>query len=1088
MKLSPEQEAATDTTLNLAVNAGAGSGKTTVLTARYLRLLAEQGLSPSEIVAITFTNKAAREIRERIDRALAIEAVKDKRWQDTRDELVTAPIGTIHSFYGNVLRSFPLEAGVKASFAILEEPAAEQLLSKALVQSFHQAAAADCPHYGLLIEILGAQAVEEEGGLAQQVRSLYTTLRNKGIPAETAVLSEAYSTLPSWREHQARLMAIAAQEPMVAAAVSKDWPEMALARKKIVAAADRLPLIAKTEDLQEIYPLLLEISMLKGGRYKGHKEFVNEAVKEVHGLLTGALAPRLGQAILALMQRLDQSYRRLKERAAGMDFADLQFAMWRILQDPKVVQALQKQYKAYMIDEFQDTDLLQHKILNALLENGQEVSPGSLFVVGDENQSIYRFRGAEIKVFQAVRQRLLAVDPRAERSITCNFRSRKPLIDFANALFSRLIDNKDGMKYHPLSAFRKGAAPCVELIHCQKETGRPAQGEAEALANRIKQMVEAGELVVGDDAQPRPVCYGDIAVLLRSRTHIKEYEHRLRLVEAPCTTVGGVGFYEQPEVRDMINLLRVIYNPNDLLSLTAVLRSPLFSLNDDSLFSLIEATGGNILEGQEVLSAEQEQRLSRARTVIDELRRARGFVDVPALLELALELTQYREAVLTGYNGLQSYANLEKLVALAEDFVATSPDEDFISWVEYASDFQEEEAPIEDEAGDSVRLMTIHASKGLQFPVVFLPLANAQLRFRPGSILVDGAGGLAFRFPWACPVWEKVKAEEKQRELAEYKRLLYVAVTRAKDRLALIVTPEQDQGESFNSWVIQLANQAPGHFIAVSPKTGQWQPRFCQPLPPPEPSVAKPSEGLFPSLIKVSSSVSPIRYYSISQFLLWRQDRLQFSRRYLSPYYFIEASEGPAQADTLGGAPGGREFGTLLHRAMEDIQGSTDIESYLRDQVAVLFPEASEEQQLTLGSFARTMLADYQLEPGPPGAYKAIFKEQEFYYRFEDALFYGVIDRVLLGEQEVAIVDYKTNVIPPGGVAELVSIYQPQLRFYAMAAKAIYRAPVRAYLQFLRLPPGEQTVAVSLTASEEEELSRQLKEFISFCQDSFIKD
>lgn len=1077
MRLSAEQKAVIEPGFNLAVNAGAGSGKTTVLTARYLRLL-EEGFHPGEIVAITYTNKAAREIRERIGAEVAALTPANRRWQEVKEQLATAPIGTIHSFYSRVLRQFPLEAEVGSSFAVLDEAQSEGILNHAVALTFQEAAAEGCPHLGRMIEIMGIQALEEDGSLAGQVRTLYCTLRNKGIPIEEATLARKYGDMPDWRSYQDRLRELLAVETEASFADAPE--EIKEARKTIVLVVESLADISCNEDLLPIYPLLIEAAGLKAGRLKRYKEFIQSAVGEVQSLLSRGVAPLLGQAIIGLLTRLDGVYKNMKERIGSLDFADLQFAMWRLLASPGVRELLRSKYKTYMIDEFQDTDLLQHKVLWALLEEKGGIPPGRLFVVGDENQSIYRFRGAEIKVFQEVRRELAASGPGGERNITCNFRSRRPLIDFVNDLFCRLA-TKGGMNYYPLSAIRSGEAPCVELIYCQRQKGEPALGEAKALAAAIKGMV--GSTLVGDLANPRRARYKDMVILLRSRTHIAEYQHQLRLAGIPYRTVGGTGFFQRPEVRDLINLLRVIENRGDELSLVALLRSPLFSLDDDSLLALAGQgkTGTSLLEREGVLSGEQERRFLRAKNIISELRGNRGFITTWELLALALDLTQYREAVLAGFNGLQGYANLAKFLSLAEEFQVTSPDEDFISWLEQAAAYPEEEAPIDSEEDDSVRLMTIHGSKGLQFPIVLLPLANSKMRFSPGNMIVDENGELALRFPWLCPVWEAAKEGERQKELEEYQRLLYVAVTRAEDRLAFVVAPADEEEESFNSWILQLYSQVPAHFSTTSAELVGENITFPLPLPEPSPGEGKGGEKFFPGLRGVSSSISPIRYYSISQFLLWWHDREQFDRRYISPLVYPDSLDLEAQVVEQTEEPGGREFGSLLHRALEEIHEATDVDAYLDDRIGTFFPGVEGELRERIHSHARQLLKGYMQDPGPPSSFSAAYREQGFYYRLGDALFYGVVDRLLVGA-ELTVVDYKTNSIPPLGVGELLKFYGPQLGFYGMAMRDIYHLPVRTYLQFLRLPPGQQAIEVKFTSEELEDLRTRLQEFVCYCQ------
>jgi len=1084
LKLSAEQLAATAIDDNLVVNAGAGSGKTTVLTARYIRLLEEGGMSPAQIVAITFTKKAAREMRERIDEQLADLSRENPRWKEAREQLVSAPISTIHSFYARVLRAFPVEAGINPAFRVLDELESSFMLDQAVTAAFRQAAAEKCPHQAVLTEILGAQALEEGGSLSQQIRYLYKTLLNRGIPVAEASLSELYNELPSWQQCQESIAALAAGEAELAASLAgRDKPELSRTRQTVVQAARDLAALTEPSGLVELYPTLLVVTGLKGGRTKGHQEFVKSGVQEVQIILSRGLAPVLGQAVLDLLRRLDRVFAEIKARAGGLDFPDLQFAMWHLLQQPQVAAALSKKYLTYMLDEFQDTDRLQHRIIARLVQQGDIILPGRLFIVGDEKQSIYRFRGADVGVFNLVRKQLIRDSLQREKRITCNFRSRKPLIDLVNALFSRLMSAEGETEYIPLSAYRSGEAPCAELLVCPEEADSLAAAEAAAMAARIREMVEDREQLVGDSENPQPVKYGDVAILIRSRTHIKEYEHHLRLEGVPYTVVGGIGFYEQQEVQDLLNLLRVVRNSRDDISLIAALRSPLFSLDDDSLYALVrsqEHGGGSLLDQAGVLEEEQQRRLVRARDVISQLQSARGRLELPRLLELALELTQYREAVLSGHAGLQRYANIDKLVDLAESFAAASYDTDFLSWVEYAATMNEAEAKVDSEQSDSVRIMTIHASKGLQFPVVFLPVANTKMNLRFSAILLDDQGKLAFKHPWQCQVWAEVEKQERQREIEEYKRLLYVAVTRARDRLVFLTGPAAKEEQSYNYWISDFACQAPGYFIQR--EVGSAERRIQLPLPLPEPGPAETQypEQIFPGLAPVGSS-KIFRYFSISQFLLWQHDRDQFDRQYLSRWIYTDHLNYRQNQEDWLHEPAGASFGSLLHSALETVNANTNLADLLGKLVPEYFPAADKDQQDRIFCSAKTLLEGYRQDPGPPGAFTTSVNEQEFYYLFGDALFFGIIDRLLFADDHVAIVDYKTNRIPPEGVHKLVESYAPQLRFYALAASEIYRRPVRAYLQLLRQPPGHQTVEIELSIEKEQEIKARLQEFVDYC-------
>jgi ATP-dependent helicase/nuclease subunit A len=294
---------------------------------------------------------------------------------------------------------------------------------------------------------------------------------------------------------------------------------MKAARHALVEAGPRLAGIQDPGDLSGLYDYLVPLTRLTGGSTGGHKEFVKSGVEQLQILLSGGLAPILGEATLALLSRLDQIFRGIKARAGGLDFADLQFAVGGLLKsNPSIVVKLRSRYKTYMIDEFQDTDRLQHRIIGLLVEEEKQIPPGRLFVVGDEKQSIYRFRGAEVRVFDELRQQLTKTNPRREKRITCNYRSRQPLIDLVNALFNQLMDRSQGSEidYINLTANRAGQGPCAELINCSPQEDGEAIHEAEAriMSARIREMVAGGQnLSLDQEGNPRPVKYGDIAIL-----------------------------------------------------------------------------------------------------------------------------------------------------------------------------------------------------------------------------------------------------------------------------------------------------------------------------------------------------------------------------------------------------------------------------------------------------------------------------------------------------------------------------------------------------------------------------------------------
>lgn len=1098
MQLNAEQQAAIAIDDSKVVSAGAGTGKTTVLTLRYLALL-ESGLKPAEIVAITFTRKAARELRERIEQFLAdkIAAGGQQKWKEARNQLVTAPISTIHAFYSTILRRYPLEAGLEPGFRVLEEVEADILLHKALSNLIYQGWRRKCPHLALLSQVHGSGAAEDGGSLASQLRELYTLVRNRGILVEDLALSKDYRNLPRWQQSRDDYCNHVATEPQVAEQLGQrglDNRERIQVRRALADMGEQLAAVDSPEALLACYHRLAKLASFSGSRVNEQKRFVGGATQFLKQLLSAGVVPLIADAVLAQLRELDRNYSHLKQQQNSVDYADLQVRVWKLLKGHGHVAAeLRTWFKVFLVDEFQDTDRLQEKIIRLLAEENGSIpggSPGRLFVVGDEKQSIYRFRGAEVQVFHDVRRDLTAANPQRNLAITVNYRSRRPLIDLTNKLFSQLLGQENnGTGYIQLSAARDSQQDvCAQLLVCKKE-GEQTLAEAEGiqLAALIRNMVEEKQRLATDaQGASRVVRYGDIAVLLRSRTHLRQYEHQLRLAGVPYVVVGGIGFYQQPEVVDLANILRVVDNRLDRLSLVAVLRSPLFSLNDDSIMALCDGvdSGSCLLASNPELAGQQQQLWERARRIILQLHNCRHRLGPREMLEKIIALTRYREMVLARFGGLQCYANVEKLLALAEEFEQLGSRQlgEFLAWLEQAAAKPEGEGQVDSEKADAVRIMTIHASKGLEFPVVVLPACNTRLAARRGRLLLDQAGGLVFRPAWQCSVWEKWAEEERKRDVEEFKRLLYVAVTRAEDWLAVLAA-EKDKGKtavSFNNWLVDFAEGEGGSLL---PQTD------CLALPkrpdaaegpfvlPPAGSSKKKFSGLAP----VGHSRRTFRYFNISQFLLWKNDRESFDRSYLSRWLEFEPEDPQSQLEhSWQQEPGGAAFGSLLHRMLEELDAGQNYAQILPRLLPVYFPGAEGKQQEQIIQAATELVDSYRKQP-PPMPYNDSETEMEFYWRQGDALFYGLIDRLLIAEDAVAVIDFKSNRISPGGTQRLVDYYAPQLRFYAMAAAAIFRRPARAWLQFLRLPPGCQLVEVSLTPQQLDQLEAELNQFVTYC-------
>jgi ATP-dependent helicase/nuclease subunit A len=1071
-RLTPEQALAVDTSDSRIVTAGAGSGKTTVLTRRYLLYLAS-GIRPEEIVAITFTKKAAREMRERIQRALSQEVAGAsgtalEYWKGLRDELPAAQITTIHGFYAALLRDYPLETGIDPGFAVLDEADAAFLRRQAAIKLM--GSLDKHPAQELLIRVMGAEALEEEGGLAAKLVQVYTALVNQGLDPLEVACAPAQE---DWRQCRLDFLSLVAGEGDIISKL-KGRDDLTLLRSQFTRLAPMLQDTADAQGLLAILPALKEAANLGPGVAPNlHKDFMKQGAALCRRLLSVAISPLIGEAFRELLCMYSQTYSNLKQEAKGLDFNDLQFRVKQLLSDhSQVRREIQSRFRRFMIDEFQDTDSLQKEIIWLLVGQGGDVGD-SLFIVGDEKQSIYRFRGADVGIFGRVRQDLTGVNPQRAVVITANFRSRPGLINLVNQFFAQLMveEESEDIPYHPLKPVRSGPQYSAEFIPLAKEG--PSQ-EA-VISQRLRKMVEAQELMIGDD-QPRPVAWGDIAILIRSRTRLADLERHLRLAGIPYVVVGGIGFFRRPEILDLVNLLRVLAYGLDKIALTAVLRSPLFGISDAALICLAGAGGGNI----EGLTQEEQAIYHKAIKTLEDLKGLEGTLLLPELLELALAKTGFREVVLTGFGGLQALANIEKLLDMARTFhrKGFQSTGDFLSYLELVGQGNGEgEAVVDSEGENVVRIMTIHASKGLEFPVVVIPGAQSRSKSSAPQALLDGSGSLVTKQAWDCPSYEICRKLYASQEAKEAKRLLYVAMTRAQDYLVVTAQePGPKEENTFNKWLWDFASRSnpllPHREVtqAIPPIPSQGRP-----LPEPGPTVPPPQE---PGLEPVGSQGRTFHYFSISQFLLWKRDPHEFRRVYLSRWLDFDP-QLPRDSGSQSHEPGGADFGSLLHRVLE--LSPKNPQALVAQLIPQYFPHLDRQGKEQVASTAQELLTAYLNQPAPISQVLEIKNELVFFQRIGPGVFTGVIDQVLVGKDRVAVVDFKTNRLVPGGQVELAAYYRPQLLFYAGAAEQLYKKPAEAWLQLLRLPPGEQLVKIEFSPQDIANLQQELAEFVTWC-------
>jgi ATP-dependent helicase/nuclease subunit A len=848
--LTPQQATAvTRREVSVVLSSGAGCGKTHVLTERYLSHLRE-GAEVGQVVAITFTDRAARQMRDRIRRAVLAElrAARTEeeagRWARHLRALETAQISTIHAFCGTLLRQHAVEAGIDPLFDVLDEVMAANLRAEAHTDALQELLTAQGTAGDDLRELVflygwrpTIAAVEHLVGAADLPPWQDWLRRSPESVAREWVEMHGRELLPDYIDYLVTASPRIARCLFLLRTTECVGPET---RENVRRILDETPRLATAPDLAAAVAALTETAKVGKERGKAWKtEADYEAVKKAFEGYRAELSDRLalfteqpenvaaaaaaGQRFLRVASEAALAYALRKRRAGVIDFADLLLMTRDLLRDrPEVREALQRRYHYLLVDELQDTDPVQMEVVEALCGGG--LTAGKLFGVGDWKQSIYRFRGADASLFQRLRQTM----PHDGRlGLTVNFRSQPAILHFVNALFARHIEH-----YEPLEAElpQVTQGPCVELLWSRREdrenVSEARSREADAIARRIAAMV-AGEALVaegeGDERKPRRVQPGDVVLLFRSMSNVAVYESALRQHGLEYYLVGGRAFFAQQEIYDLLNLLRALENPHDEVSLAGTLRSPFCCLSDEALFLLArhrdgpwaglqdEAIVGQLPDDQRAAAARAHRHLDRWHALKDRLPIAR-------LLGEVFADSGYDAAMQFEHLGDRKLANLWKLQEMARAFDRSG----LFGLAEFIGRLgemvsrqpREEQAATQPESADVVRLMTIHQAKGLEFPLVFVPDLAARTGGAHQSVaLWDSRLGCVARPPadeepppfpdFAARLW---KAREAVEEWHEDLRTLYVACTRARDYLVLSAS-RSDGFVPETAWMLALAER-----------------------------------------------------------------------------------------------------------------------------------------------------------------------------------------------------------------------------------------------------------------------------------------
>lgn len=1025
-EVNEEQARALDIHLNTALRAGAGSGKTRVLTKRFVRCLLENPtLTLDNIAAITFTRKAATEMKDRVRRELSDRiskidnAVEKNRLSNIKMQITNSNIDTIHGFCGKILRDNFAFLGLDPDFNIMEEVDKSVLLSEiadSVIQSFIE---------NEKNEVIVRSLAENfstgffTGKLKQGILSAFGAMREKGMD--------------------------------------------------VVSFCQEF----KTGGIENADPITV-----------------------------------LESTALILINNLDNEYRAYKEKKNLLDFNDLEILSERLLRNNEIRTSYFSRFTTILVDEFQDVNPLQKKILDHLIWEQGKIPEGRLFIVGDHKQSIYGFRGSDYRVFEEACSEVLGCG-KVEFLNNC-YRSTKNIIGAVNSIFSQLLSPYEKLQY---PGQRDSDGRKVELITWEKGLSKENKPKtrwdlaknlllSEDMKEELKCALEAeyediavagkkdyqGDVIAGviQKLTAEDFLYRDIAILLRSRTSLSEIENSLTRNGIPYCVLGGIGFWDRQEIGDILSLYKLVFFPDDRLALFTVLRSPIFGFSDDMLLALsifmrkqkIKNLDELLTAFGEMVAEDDKWVVKRAADVLASLLPMDGILNSLELMNKIIKATAYDEVLTALPKGEKKLRNIEKLIRIIEEFDAKGiySARELLPYLDVLkeSSGMDGEAFLDNEDSDAVKILTIHASKGLEFRAVLIPdmdrpLDSQAKRSKPLFFLDDQKGLIAMGLDEslklnenANPEYAKLYAEKLRRELEDSRRLFYVAATRAKEYLGFIGEKQEvgseeeiDAQNSFMKQLIWAMNKVGTVEEITSVDAMSLVPNQQKQsvYPPPFIAEIKKLTGINSIENAMNQRLEPCERHeegniSISSWMKYRDCPRRFYLENLAGLHDkrdAQYTEGlPAAYERMNAA----DFGSLLHAFLEEVDildlnksGFKDNTSEVAAAIDIELPQA--DRELFEKEVAGFIKIEEKRRKENKGTLVTSLKEFGFRVPLAEGInLTGFIDRVDIFEREgqyiASIIDYKSNRLNNSHAAEeKASNYKEQLLSYAWALNQI---------------------------------------------------
>jgi len=1123
-KLTPYQSKALDFYHSISLRANAGSGKTYVLAMRYLKIIIEGNVPLNKIAAITFTDKAAGELYKRIAKEIDDKikgsdvSSKKSALENIRRQLVSANISTIHSFCINILKEYPVEAELDANFTPIDAATSSELLELSVEETIRELLE-DNANQDIrdLIRMFSSKVI-----LVKQLkkmidkRAIVLSLENEIYQKDVIQIADYFQEIfVKYFE-----IIYSPQIKYLTADIKKINDEVRVNDKENEFALRTVPLIQKLNVVKDIAEIIQIIHLIKDEgctksntiKVRGYfsnnlrsgfaseisrvqkilndllRIGIDEGVKDIEYQLAIA-----GKNLIGIFNDILFLYNEKKKELGYLDYEDILLKTQNLLQLTEVKNYLSQKFSYLMVDEYQDTNELQYKIFMPILDN---LRKGNLFVVGDEKQSIYRFRNAELEIFRKTNFQIIERSGN-ESIITLpdSFRMEPEICLFTNVLFRNLFNEPNTIynevEHSDLICAKPGfTVGKVSVIVADEES---ESTEANLVCKQILSLFNNGN---------KDIEWKDFAVLVRKRSSFRELEKQFIKYNIPNKIIGGTGFYQRQSIYDVYNYFSFLLDTYNDAALIGILRSPFFSVSDVKIFKLSLKPGSSYWEKLQNSITDDNELADEVRQLSENLQIV-GQRDLNTILRKIFEETNFISVIASRHDANQELANIDKLLKITNAFT----NQGYKTLYDYVDYLKESILHLGDEAQaglaeqlNAVSILTLHQAKGLEFPVVFLYNSHEESKkdiVKSKSVTIDKTFGLLTKIPLnddyfgeykSAPVISVRDYVEQRKNIAEIKRLFYVGVTRAEKYLfisasskgknkfpstsfinllfeGLQVKDDENQIslEDDLTFLIKGKNKYKNetkHLNVTIPiirqldfkmDTEYKSKQANQPKDFLLEIISDRSEDQIISATKVSTYAQcPLKYnfiYNYGYTQLFRDFRTYDNKHSYTKYTVDGFDWEDSLTNEFDESPSIKQYsdikGKIIHKVLQKEIKFENLDYFIFNELSSSYVnvfESADAKRLFVHE-VHMILTEYYNS----AEYKYIknfadYKnEMEIYLKEGDYYLFGIIDKLITADRKIIIIDYKTDVFDRKNIKAKADNYLNQLKFYVYIVSRLYK-------------------------------------------------